>query len=129
MKNDVLERLSQLGIYSDYYYRLEIKPLSRLLNLDEKLNCVLTGIYDGTRQLVAVTDYRILIIGAGVISEGNVTVIKRNAVKSWKFTRRFLLSNVEIETDDKVFLIRQTQAGREKLFNEARNEPVREYDE
>lgn len=128
-KENVMNRLKELGIYNDYYYRLEIKPLSNLLNFDESLNCVLTGVIDGSRRMVAVTNYRILIINASALSSGEVIRIKRKAVTSWKFNKRFLLSSIDIYTDDKHFEIRQTQASRENLFKKAMEAPIKEFDE
>jgi hypothetical protein len=56
-------------------------------------------------------------------------VIKRTAVRSWKFNKKFLLSSVEITTDEKTFVFSQTQGAREKLFNWAMEQPIKEYDE
>ncbi len=126
---DVLSRLKELGIYSDYYYRIELKVLGQLLNMDEKLNSVLTGVVDGKRRMVAVTDFRILIISAGVVSQSDIKIIKRTAVKSWQFTKKFLLSSVSIITEQGEILIKQTQAKQEKLFTWAMNQEIKEYDE
>lgn len=123
------DRLRELGIYSEYYHRLELKSLASILPYDEKLNCILTGFWEGSRRLVAVTDSRIIVIGAGVMAQTQMTVIKRRAVRSWRFTRRFLLSKVEIVTDEKTFVFAQTQGAREKLFNWAMDQPVREFEE
>jgi hypothetical protein len=123
------DRLRELGIYSEYYHRLELKSLASLLPYDEKLNCILTGFWEGSRRMVAVTDSRIIIIGSGVMVQTQMTVIKRRAVRSWKFTRKFLLSKAEIVTDEKTFVFSQTQGAREKLFNWAMEQPVREFTE
>ena len=123
------DRLRELGIYSEYYHRLELKTLASMLPYDEKLNCILTGFWEGSRRMVAVTDSRILVIGSGVMVQTQVTVIKRCAVEGWKFTRKFLLSKVEIVTEGKTFVFSQTQGAREKLFNWAMEQPVREYAE
>jgi len=123
------DRLRELGIYSEYYHRLELKSLASLLPYDEKLNCILTGFWEGSRRMVAVTDSRIIIIGSGVMVQTQMTVIKRRAVRSWKFTRKFLLSKAEIVTDEKTFVFSQTQGAREKLFNWAMEQPVREFAE
>ena len=123
------DRLRELGIYSEYYHRLELKSLASVLPYDEKLNCILTGFWEGSRRMVAVTDSRIIVIGSGVMVQTQMTVIKRRAVRSWKFTRKFLLSKVEIVTDENTFVFAQTQGAREKLFNWAMEQPVREYEE
>ncbi|MBO4394611.1 MAG: PH domain-containing protein [Spirochaetales bacterium] len=123
------DRLRELGIYSEYYHRLELKPLATYLPYDEKVNCILTGYYSGSRRMVAVTDSRIVVIAAGPMVQTQIMVIKRKAVKSWRFNRKILLSSVEIVTDDGTFTFSQTQGGREKLFNWAMEQPIREYDE
>jgi hypothetical protein len=123
------DRLRELGIYSDYYHRLELKSLASLLPYDEVVNCIFTGFWQGSRRLVAVTDSRIVVIAAGPLVQTQLTVIKRRAVRSWKFSRKFILSSVEIVTDDGIFTFSQTQAGREKLFNWAMEQPIKEFEE
>lgn len=129
LENYVDTRLKELGIYSEYYYRLELKSLKKLINIDETLNCVLTGILDGCRRMIAVTDYRILIISASALASGEVITIDRKAVKSWKFTKKFLLSTIEIETNERNFFFKMTQAAREKLFNDAMQMEIKQFDE
>lgn len=128
-KKDIESRLKELGIYSDYYYKLELKVLAKVLNFDEVLNSVITGVLDGRRRMIAVTDFRLIVVAAGAISAADVLVIRRDAIKSWKFNRKFLLSSVEIETEGKSFLFKQTQAGQQKLFTWAMNQPIRKFDE
>ena len=129
LENYVDTRLKELGIYSEYYYRLELKSLKKLINIDETLNCVLTGILDGCRRMIAVTDYRILIISASALASGEVITIDRKAVKSWKFTKKFLLSTIEIETNERNLFFKMTQAAREKLFNDAMQMEIKQFDE
>lgn len=128
-KNTIESRLKELGIYSNYYYRLELKVLARVLNIDETLNSIVTGVVDGLRRMVAVTDYRIIIISAGALSAAQVMVIRRDAVKSWKFNKKFLFSTIEIETSEKTVIVKQTQASQKNLFSWAMNEPIRKFDE
>ena len=118
-KNDLNERLRALGLYSEYYHRLELKPLANMLQVDEKLLCILTGVNEGRRRMLAVTDYRLIIIGAGAVTSGEVTTIKRSAVTAWKFDRRFLLSSVTVNAAGKDYEFRQTQAARKELFEKA----------
>jgi len=125
---DIDERLRQLGIYSDYYYRLELKPLAKILNFDEKLLCVLTGFHNGSRKMLAVTDWRMIIIGSGVVSGSSGIYIKRKNVKEWKFNKRFLLSSVSFSDGSETYEFRQTQGARKELFESAMNSPVTEFD-
>lgn len=123
------QRLKDLKIYDKYYYRLELKSLASYLYYDENVNCILTGVYDGMRRLVAVTDARIIIVTAGPMVKTEFLVIKRGAVKSWKFTKRFLFSSFEFRTEKSCFTFSMTQAGREKLLKWAMEQPVKCFDE
>lgn len=123
------DRLRELGLYSQYYHRLELKPLAAMVPYDEKINCILTGVYEGTRKMLAVTDARLLIVGAGPLVDTNIVVINRGAVTDWKFNRKFLLSSVSFTAQGKTYMISQTQGGREELFNRAMEQPVKEYEE
>ena len=125
----VEQRLEELGISDLYSFRLELKPLASVLQIDEKLNCVATGLYDGSRKLIAVTDYRIIVVGAGVLQQGNILIIKRNALTGWKFNKKFLISSIELTTKDKTYLFKNTQARIASLFEKAMLEPIKEYEE
>lgn len=128
-RNDINNRLSELGIYNDYYYRREIKPLSQIINIDEQINCIFTGVNDGMRRLVAITSYRIIIIGAPTLGQVDMKVIRRGGVKSYSFKKKFLVSSVVIETEESKFEFHQVQAARQKLFNWAMEQNVKEFDE
>ncbi len=125
-KSYLLDRLRELGIYSTYYHRLELKPLASVLPYDEKLNCLFTGYYDGQRRLVAITDSRILIVASAALTQTNMIVIKRSAVQSYRFEKRLLLSKAIITAEDRTYVFAQTQGSIEKLFNWAMIQPVKE---
>ena len=96
-RNDLDNRLRELGIYSDVYYRKELKALTQVLGEYEKLNCLLTGVHEGNRKLVAVTDRRILILFTP-FGGGDMKVIRRESVKDWRFEKKLLFSTLTIET-------------------------------
>ena len=97
-RNELDDRLRELGIYSDFYYRKELKALTQVLGEYEKLNCLLTGVHEGNRKLVAVTDRRILILFTP-FGGGDMKVIRRESVKDWRFEKKFLFSTLTIETN------------------------------
>lgn len=123
------DRLKELGVYSEYYHRLELKTLAALLPYDEKLNCILTGYWNGCRRMVAVTDSRVIVVASGALADTQVVIIKRGAITGWKFTKKFLLSSAEIDTEEQKYVFAQTQGAREKLFNWAMEQPIKEYEE
>ena len=123
-RNDLDNRLRELGIYSDFYYRKELKALTQVLGEYEKLNCLLTGVHEGNRKLVAVTDRRILILFTP-FGGGDMKVIRRESVKDWRFEKKFLFSSLTIETNGgAVFTFTNTQGKLKDLFTWAMNEPL-----
>ena len=123
-RTDLDNRLRELGIYSDFYYRKELKALCEVLGEYERLNCLLTGVHEGNRKLVAVTDRRILILFTP-FGGGDMKVIRRESVKDWRFEKKFLFSTLTIETNGGAsFTFTNTQGKLRDLFQWAMDQPV-----
>ena len=124
-RSDLEKRLRELGIYSDFYYRKELKALVQLLQEGEELNCILTGVHEAARKMLAVTDRRLLIIFAGALSAGEITVIPREKLADWQFEKKLLFSSVRIETNNgEVYSFTNTQGSLKALFEWAMQRPI-----
>ena len=124
IRNDLDNRLRELGIYSDFYYRKELKALMQVLGEYEQLNCLLTGVHEGNRKMVAVTDRRILILFTP-FGGGDMKVIRRDAVKEWRFEKKFLFATLTIETNGgTAFVFTNTQGKLRDLFQWAMEQPI-----
>lgn len=124
VRSDLDNRLRELGIYSDFYYRKELKALMQVMGEYEQLNCLLTGVHEGNRKLVAVTDRRILILFTP-FGGGDMKVIRRESVKDWRFEKRFLFSSLTIETNGGASLtFTNTQGKLQDLFRWAMEQPI-----
>ena len=124
VRQDLDNRLRELGIYSDFYYRKELKALTQVLGEYERLNCLLTGVHEGNRKLVAVTDRRILILFTP-FGGGDMKVIRRESVKDWRFEKKFLFSTLIIETvGGASFTFTNTQGKLRDLFEWAMSQPL-----
>ena len=123
-RSDLDNRLRELGIYSDFYYRKEIKPLAQMLGEYERLNCLLTGVHEGNRKMVAVTDRRIVILFTA-LGGGDVKIIRRESIKDWRFEKKLLFSSLTIETNGgATFVFTNTQGKLKDLFDWAMKEPL-----
>ena len=123
-RSDLDNRLRELGIYSDFYYRKELKALTQVLGEYEKLNCLLTGVHEGNRKMVAVTDRRIIVLFTA-LGGGDVKIIRRESVKDWRFEKKFLFSTLTIETNGgAVFTFTNTQGKLKDLFQWAMEQPL-----
>lgn len=110
-------RLQELGIYYQYYYKKELKPLAEILEEDESLNCIFTGVEGGARKLVAVTDRRILIIQAGLLTAGGVKSIPTAFLKSAEYEKKLFFPKARIITEENSFLFENVQPGQKELFD------------
>ena len=124
VRQDLDNRLRELGIYSDFYYRKELKTLAQVLGDYERLNCLLTGVHEGNRKLVAVTDRRIIVLFTP-FGGGDMKVIQRGSVKDWRFEKKFLFSTITIETNGGASLtFTNTQGKLKDLFTWAMEQPL-----
>ena len=124
IRNDLDNRLRELGIYSDFYYRKELKALMQMLGEYEQLNCLLTGVHEGNRKMVAVTDRRIIVLFTA-LGGGDVKIIRRESVKEYRFDKKWLFSTLTIETNGgATFVFTNTQGKLKDLFDWAMNQPL-----
>ena len=124
-RNDLDKRLRELGIYSDFYMRRELKALTQLLEEGEQLNCILTGVHEANRKMLVVTDRRLIIIFAGALASGEVRVIPREAVKDYRFEKKLLFSKLSLETQNGLsFEFTNTQGSLRDLFVWAMQRPL-----
>lgn len=123
---DLDRRLRELGIYADFYYRKELKGLVQLLYPDEVLNSIFTGVHEGNRKMVAVTDQRLIIIFAGALSAGEVKVIKRSAVTSYAYKKGFIFGSASIDAAGEQMVFQLTQSGMKELTDWAMSRPIPE---
>ena len=126
MNRKTLEkRLQELSIYSDFFYRKELKVLEQLIGEDEQLNCILTGVHEGNRKMLAVTDRRLLVVFAGALADKAVTVIQRSAVKEYRFEKKILFSRLSFCTNSGAeFEFSNTQGSLKELFEWAMRQPL-----
>ena len=119
------KRMRELSIYSDFYYRKELGALAQVIQDGEQLNCILTGVHEGNRKMLAITDQRVIILFAGALSAKNVTVMRRSAVKEYRFEKKFPFSNVRFCTDSGTeFVFTNTQRSLKELFEWAMRRPL-----
>ena len=124
-RNDLDKRLRELGIYSDFYMRRELKALPQLLEEGEQLNCILTGVHEAERKMLAVTDRRLIVIFAAALSPGAIKVIPREAVGDWHFEKKLLFSSVCVTTQSgTAFTFTNTQGSLKELFEWAMQQPI-----
>ena len=118
-------RLQELSIYSEFYNRRELNALTQVLADDEVLNCILTGVNEGNRKMLAITDRRLMVIFAGALSAKDFIVIQRSAVKEYRFEKKFLFSRAGFCTNSGAeFVFENTQGSLRELFEWAMRQPL-----
>lgn len=114
-KRDLEKRLRDLGEYSEYWMRKELKILGPMLKPGEVLYCILTGVNEANRKMLAVTNTRLIIILAGALGSGEIKVIKKEAVTGYNFEKK-LFSKLTIKAANEEHVFTNTQGGRKELF-------------
>ena len=115
-KKTLEKRMRELEIYSDFCLRKEIKVLAGVLQENEILNCILTGVHDGNRKMLAVTDQRVAVIFSAALGGGEVKVIRGEAVKDYEFVKKLLFSSARIATAEENMVFTNTQGSLGPLF-------------
>ena len=96
------KRLRELGIYSDFCFRKELKVIPQLLGEKEQLNCF-----------------------AGALAAKGVTVIQRGAVREYAFEKKLLFSRLSFSTNNGAeFVFTNTQGSLKELFEWAMQRPL-----
>ncbi len=127
-KKDIIERLQELYIYDLYGFKRELKALSMILLLDEKINCVATAIIEGKRRFVCVTDYRVIILFTPIVGIPENTVVLRKAIVDYSAEKKFFKSGFSFSTKDMNFKFRNTQKRIIDLFLWSMEQPIKEYE-
>ncbi len=129
-RDHITERMKELYVYDIYGLRRELKPLSRILYNGEPLNCFATGVMDGLRRLLVVTDSRVIIIGNHLGSPSDIDIIPRKDITAHSATKKFFRSSIEFTTvNDARYTLTGVSRRVLDLFNWALDQPLREFDE
>ena len=128
-KRDIIERLQELYIYDLYGFKRELKPLAMILNIDETINCMATGIMEGKRRLVCVTNYRVIILFVPVVGIPENTVILREGIVDYSANEKLFTSKFSFSTKDMTFNFINTQRRIIDLFLWAMEQPIKHYED
>ncbi len=128
-KRDITERLQELYIYDLYGFKRELKPLAMILNIDETINCMATGIFEGKRRLVCVTDYRVIILFVPAVGIPENTIILRDGIIDYEASEKFFTSTFSFSTKNMNFKFKNTQRRIIDLFLWAMEQPIKEYED
>ena len=100
--------------------------LPNVLQTDETLNCLVTGVHDSNRKMIAVTDRRIYVLFVGALGAGDVKVFSRRAVMEYTFDKKFLRSSILLDTTEGCLVFTGVQGARKELFDWAMTLPIPE---
>ncbi len=129
-RDHIVQRMKELYVYDLYGLRRELKPLSQVLYTGEPLNCFATGVMEGLRRLLAVTDSRVIIIGNHIGSPSDIDIIPRNDITEHSATKKLFASSIEFKTSTGAHYVLTAVSRRVlDLFNWALDQPIKEFDE
>lgn len=124
-KDSIIKRLQELYLYSLYGFSSELKPLAMMLKPEETANFFCRGIYNGVRQMLVITDARIIFINAPRLSSGVVNVVNRDAVRGYSVSKIMFNNSVRFSTDTDVYEMTRVPGKILDLFEWALEQPVK----
>ena len=116
--------MQELYVYDLYGFRPEVKILSTVLYSYEIIYSFATGIYNGLRRMVVVTNYRALIIGSRMLGGSEIIKIPRKEVKSSSYTKKLIGSSIEFSTAENKYVFENVSRRVLELFEWALKQPV-----
>lgn len=123
-KKEVIRRLQELYLYSLYGFSSELAPLAAMLGEGEIPNFFCRGVYDGRRQMLVITNLRVIFIYAPRLSSADVKVVRRDAVEGYSVSRIMFNNSVRFNTQDEVFEMTRVPGKVLDLFTWAMEQPL-----
>lgn len=120
----IIKRLQELYLYSLYGFSSELKALASILKPEETPNFFARGLYNGIRQMLVITDARVLLVYSPRLARGEVKVIDRQAVTGYSVSKIMFNNSVRFNTDTDVFEMRHVPGKVLDLFNWAMEQPI-----
>lgn len=97
-------RLSELGLERDYGYRRELRLLPDILEPDEEVRAVTSGVYDGLRRLVVLTQRRLLVLQKPTVGKASLLYVPRNDISAAEGKRGLLFAALTLHTSAQPFV-------------------------
>lgn len=118
-KKNLEKRLQELGIYDEFWNRTELKPLAQLIDPKETLECIFTGVHEGNRKMVAITDKNVIILATGLVTSGNVNVLSKGAVTEHSYEKGLIFAKAHLAGQGKSWDFVNCQKRMKEMFDKS----------
>lgn len=98
--NEIRKRLQELGLSDLYGFKRELRTLPSVLSYDEVIYAMTSGLFEGSRWSVFVTDQRIILISSHIVSGVGVKYLNRSDVHDISVKRGFLFGSLAFLVGD-----------------------------
>ena len=113
---EIRKRLQELGLSDLYGFKRELRTLPGLLTFDEVLYAMTSGITEGSRWSVFVTDARVIFISSHIVSGVGVKYIDRADVREITVKRGLLFGSISFIAGETPVMIDQVAKRSIDLF-------------
>jgi hypothetical protein len=96
---EIRKRLRQLGLESEYGYRAEAKLIPGVLEADEELQRISSGVREGQRWILLLTPRRLLFLAKPTMGDHRSVALPREAIRRVDGKRGVFFARLEIESD------------------------------
>jgi|GEM_PF-4059107 len=97
---EMKQALKELGVFQIYGYRLEARALPQILEMDEQLYGITSGVYQGRRWLAAATGQHVYLVAVHLVSGTEVKKIERSQISSVSAKRGIFFAKVFLSLQD-----------------------------
>ncbi|MFO8064055.1 MAG: PH domain-containing protein [Spirochaetia bacterium] len=98
--HQIQARLKELGLQNDYGYRRETRLLPNVLEADEQLLAVTSGVLNGMRRLVVLTERRLLFVSKPTMGEPRLFAVPREDLVAVRGSKGLVFGSLSFETAD-----------------------------
>lgn len=95
---EIRARLRQLGLENEYGYRAEAKLIPRALEEGESLLQITSGVREGQRWLLLLTERRVLLLSKPTMGSPKVVGIPREEIRGAEGKRGLFFASLTLET-------------------------------
>ncbi len=119
VKKDFYEELKHLPGFFSFFTRKEIEHLRKMLNPNENVLAVTSGLMNGTTWLIACTSKRVVLIDRGLVYGTKHSEILISKINSISFETKLINGDIHVEDGSSPKIIKDVPAFSAKPFVDA----------
>lgn len=106
--DEIKQRLAELGLEKEYRFRRELRLLPDIFESGEHMRAVTSGVYEGLRRLVVLTEERLLVLQKPTLGKPNLLYVPRGEITDVEARNGLLFAVLTVHTTAGPFVFHNT---------------------